>query len=151
MLSEAYLSTWNNRQQFDNLEAIAAYLHVAVRNQCFTLLRHRQMKQSHQEAIFNLLAEQQPGDFTIELIQADLMRKIFEQVELLPPKMKEIFLYSYKEGLKPAEIARELGLNVQTVKNRKVNALKLLKTALPQHPHLLVILACLESAEKNIH
>ncbi len=51
-------------------------------------------------------------------------------MDKLPEKMKEVFNLSYKEGLKPARIAELIQINVQTVKNQRVNAIKLLKNAL---------------------
>lgn len=151
IISEAYIQMWKKRQNFTDFESVAAFLHVTIRNQCYNFFKHRQIKIGHQPELIHLLEEQQTGDFFIEQLQVELMRKIYEQVELLPIKMKEIFLLSYEEGLKPQQIAERLNLNVQTVKNRKVTVLKVLKAALSQQPLLLVMLALLENTEKNIH
>ncbi len=54
--------------------------------------------------------------------------------------MREIFLLSYSEGLKPAEIAARLGISVKTVKNQRVNAVNILRSALADHPMLFTLL-----------
>ena len=44
--------------------------------------------------------------------------------------MKEIFLLSYRDGLKTGEIAERLQIKAQTVTNQRVTAVKLLQLAL---------------------
>jgi RNA polymerase sigma-70 factor (ECF subfamily) len=44
--------------------------------------------------------------------------------------MKEVFLLSYRDGLKPAEISALLRIRPQTVINQRITAVKLLQLAL---------------------
>ncbi len=64
-----------------------------------------------------------------------LMDKVYEEVAKMPGKMREIFYLSYKEGLKPPQVAERLQISVQTVKNQKVNAIKLLKRSFKDYPN----------------
>jgi RNA polymerase sigma-70 factor (family 1) len=144
ILSESFLRVWTKRSEFASVQSIHMFLHVAVKNKCFDVLRRREMQaHKHAEILFSL-ESQQPEDFFVEQVQAELMRKIYEQVHQLPSHLREVFLLSYQEGLKPAQIAERLQLNVQTVKNRKVTALKVLKAALGHEPLVLALLVLME-------
>lgn len=143
--ADTFIQLWKHRTEFETVDAIAAFLHVSVRNKCFDLLRRTQMKESHHVELLKLFEEAEASDFYIEQLRLELIRKIYEEVEKLPAKMKEIFLLSYQEGLKPAEIAERLHINVQTVSNQKINAIKILKLALAQKPFLLMLMTLLEN------
>lgn len=144
ILSEAYLKAWDKRQDFKDIEAITGFLHIVVRNQCFNYLKREQMKSARRESLLAQLDAFEPGDFSIEDLQSSLLHRIFDEIDQLPPKMRDTFLLSYKDGLKPAAIAARLGVSVQTVKNQKTHALKILRMALANEPLFLFILFLLE-------
>jgi RNA polymerase sigma-70 factor (ECF subfamily) len=58
--------------------------------------------------------------------------------------MKEIFLLSYRDGLKPAEIAGRLQIKAQTVINQRVTAVRLLQMALGKDLLLAPLLVLLK-------
>lgn len=140
LTAETFVQLWNRRSDFHNLDGIAAFLHVTVRNKCFNLLRHQHMKEDKKEELLQLLNEQTTDDFYLERVQSELLRRIYAEVDKLPPRMREIFLLSYREGLKPAEIAAKLQLRVQTVTNQRVSAVRLLQQALRQDPLAIILL-----------
>ncbi|HRO69988.1 MAG TPA: sigma-70 family RNA polymerase sigma factor, partial [Chitinophagaceae bacterium] len=84
-------------------------------------------------------------DFTIQQVREEFFRLVYDKVDRMPPKMKEVFLLSYREGLKPAEIARLLNLSVNTVGNHKANAIRILRQALPGSPALTALLTFFDS------
>ena len=47
--------------------------------------------------------------------------------------MREVFLLSYRDGLRPAQIAEQLNVHVQTVKNQRLSAIRFLQSALGRH------------------
>ena len=53
--------------------------------------------------------------------------RLWTAIDSLPDKCREIFLMSKRDGYKQEEIARELGISLQTVKNQVSKALKILK------------------------
>lgn len=135
--ADTFVKLWHRKTDFTNLEAISIFLHIAVRNKCYDFLRHTQMKAVKKEELLHRLSDDEQGDFTLELIRSELMKLIYAEVDKLPSKMKEIFRLSYKEGLKPAEIASRLHLSAQTVSNQKTTAIKLLRTALAEQSLLI--------------
>ena len=53
--------------------------------------------------------------------------KLWTAIDSLPEKCREVFILSKRDGLKYEEIAEELGLSVNTVRNQISKALKILK------------------------
>lgn len=141
LTAETFVQLWNKRTEFYNLDGVAAFLHVTVRNKCFNLLKHQHMKEGRKEELLQLLSEQDSEDFYIEKVQSELLSKIYAEVDKLPPRMREVFLLSYREGLKPAEIAERLQIKVQTVTNQRVSAIRLLQLALRQDPMAVILMA----------
>lgn len=143
--SDCFFKLWEKKSEFPSLDAVGAFLHVAARNQCFNYLKHTQMAKEKQAELLSLLNISDDNPFKLEDLRLQLLDLIAAEVNKLPAKMKEIFMLSYEEGLKPAEIAKRLGLQVQTVKNQRLNAVRLIKTALADHPLLLALLPLLET------
>ncbi|WP_346319339.1 sigma-70 family RNA polymerase sigma factor [Chitinophaga sp. YIM B06452] len=132
VVSETFIKLLQRCGQMESQEKIAAFLKVTARNACLDILRHNKVKsEKHADLLQSLLLESEP-DFAWLEIREEFLRLVYAEVEKMPRKMKEIFLLSYKEGLKPAEIAQRLNLNVQTVSNQKSNAIKLIRIALGQ-------------------
>jgi RNA polymerase sigma-70 factor (ECF subfamily) len=68
------------------------------------------------------------------------MQRIYEEIEKLPKKCRQVFKLAYMDGLGNEEIANLLNITYQTVKNQKVRALKILRLALLHKGLLAAIL-----------
>ncbi len=132
------------KKKQDSLNTISVFLYLSVKHRCYDLLRRNTVRVEHQAELVRVLESNADGDFTVEMVKLELIKMIYVEVDKLPEKMKEVFLLTYKEGFKPAEIARRLQLSVQTVKNQRLNATRLLKEMLRDKPLLLALLAFLE-------
>jgi RNA polymerase sigma-70 factor (ECF subfamily) len=60
--------------------------------------------------------------------RSQIEAKLWTAIDSLPEKCREIFLMSKRDGLKYEEIAQELGLSVNTVRNQISKALNVLKS-----------------------
>ena len=87
--------------------------------------------------------------FLAEDIQAtrELKESIEHIMSKLPPRQQEIFRLSRLDGFSHKEIADQLGISVQTVKNHMVAALRFVRTELAnssdQVPPLMKVLIAL--------
>ncbi|WP_074240133.1 RNA polymerase sigma factor [Chitinophaga niabensis] len=141
--TEVFVQLWNKRADFHTIGKVANFLFIAVRNRCYNLVRDRQIHDGHIAELAELM-ENDRGDLLLEQVRVELVKLISEQVRQLPEKTRRVFLLSFEEGLKPSQIAERLGVSVKTVKNQKLSAIKLLKSALQQHPLESVLLFLLE-------
>ena len=84
------------------------------------------MEQHHQKIVDEFTEDQ--ADQLDE--ENELIVLLFDEIEKLPPKCKEIFKMNRFERLKYREIALKLELSERTVENHIANALKLLREAM---------------------
>lgn len=138
--AESFIQLWNKRSEFGETSSIANFLFVATRNRCYNILRTRITHDRKQAELISQLEQTAEPDLFIEQVRAELIGLIKEEVAKLPARMKEIFLLSFEEGLKPAEIASRLQLSVQTVSNQKLTAIRLLREALGSRNIFLLLL-----------
>lgn len=142
--ADSFMKFWKRKENFENLQNIKSFLYTTARNACFDLLRSKKNFHKHQLDYFLL----QPDDenATLDEIKSEVFKKILKQAESLPPQCKRIFQLSYLDELKNTEIAEKLGITLQTVKNRKSEALKLLKLVMTkQELQLPVIISLLST------
>lgn len=59
--------------------------------------------------------------------RSQIEAKLWTAIDSLPEKCRQVFLMSKRDGLKYEEIAEELGLSVNTVRNQISKALNVLK------------------------
>jgi RNA polymerase sigma-70 factor (family 1) len=145
LTADAFIKMWQRKQQFDTTDAVSAFLHVTIRNSCYNFLRHAGVKRDNEKELLQILQSQQQADhFGVENVRIELINIIYQEVEKLPARMKEVFLLSYREGLRPAQIAERLQLSVQTVKNQRVTAVRVLKEALRNYPAAIAVLLMME-------
>lgn len=108
-------------------------LFVAVRNACIDHLRRISLEQefADKRVIQLKLDELSFYDGADELfMRKDLMAHVMAKINELPEKRREIFLLSYMEGLKAAEIAERLNLSTRTVENQLYRTLLFLRKEL---------------------
>lgn len=128
--AETFIKLWKLRANFETHQNIKAFLFVTARNACLDYLRSVERKSSSQQALQYILSQDSDVTLSQDEIQAEVLKRIHNEIENLPPKCRQIFKMAYLKGLKNEEIAGQLQLSYQTVKNQKVRAIKLLRIAL---------------------
>lgn len=123
---DAFLTIWKKRENFDKEKAFKVYLYITVRNACLKHLQKEKRYTGHLDTFAeNADGLQLPHEF--ELIETDMFQVIYTAIDRLPEQCGKILRMSYIYGKKNQQIAIELAISEQTVKNQKVKALKLLK------------------------
>ena len=104
-------------------ENVKSYLYIMVRNRCLDTLR----RDSHIDR--SLSAEEFDESIAeSEYEEASFIEaRMWTAIDSLPERCREVFLMSKRDGLKYEEIADELGISVNTVRNQISKALKTLK------------------------
>ncbi|MCR5199116.1 MAG: RNA polymerase sigma-70 factor [Prevotella sp.] len=100
---------------------VRAWLYAAVRNRCIDLLR----QSSH--SVEPLTVGQETA--TDEEQQERSLReaRLWEAIDALPARCREVFLLSKRDGLTYAQIAQRLRLSEKTVEHQVSKALKRLR------------------------
>ncbi|GAA3991993.1 RNA polymerase sigma factor [Mucilaginibacter dorajii] len=126
MVQELFLSVWKNRYTIQVNGALEAYLMVSVNYMVYKWYR----KQSTRPESLNSLAElpQVAEDSTAQKLSfAELSSLINQEIADMPEKMRQVYLYSREHDMNGQQIATELGISHQTVRNQISSALARLK------------------------
>lgn len=135
---ECFVKLWELHGRFATMQNIKAFLYITTRNACLNHIKQSERDAIRQTAIAH--AQPQTTDHILsEITKAEVLREVHAAIETLPPQCRKIMRMSFVEGMKNQEIAEQLKLSVNTVKNQKVRALYLLKMKL-LNPNVLAIL-----------
>ena len=124
LVSDVFVKIWHKRAELPNIQNLKSYLFISVKNSCLSHLR----KMKNEKVVFIdeyndfLFAVTESNDN--EVIEKELLNKIYEAIEELPPKCREAFSLAKINGFKHREIAEIMNISEKTVNNHLVTALK---------------------------
>ena len=131
-----FFKLWENRKAFQITTSLKSYLFGSVKNQCFNYLKHQRIRNEHRLETIREYETNLEADF--DFPETNLLQKISDSIDALPPRRREIFKMSREQGLKYQEIADQLGLSVKTVETHLGLALKSLRESLKQYRKILI-------------
>ena len=121
LVQDAFMKAWVYIEGGGEIANFTSFMYRAVRNLCLTYLRDR-----HRMVGEELLPEVPEAEIDTSFRDA----RIWQAIDGLPEKCREIFLMSKRDGLTNEEIADELGISIKTVKNQMTKAFSRLRDAL---------------------
>ena len=128
VVSDFFISIWQRRTLLRAIENPRLYFFVGVKNAALNkLLSRKRIKLFHElewqttlkSVFFN------PEEL---MLSAEIVKKVMQAVNELPPKCKIIFKLVKEEGLKYAEVAKLLEISIKTVEAQMAIALRRIKT-----------------------
>lgn len=139
VLQDLFINLWNKRADIPVAVNLSAYLYTATRNRVLNLISHKAVEHKYISSLQQYIQE---GTFTTDLTiqEKELAALIQKEIDLLPPKMREVFLLSRSAYLTHQEIAEQLSISEQTVAKQVTNALKILRVRLGSFILLLFLL-----------
>jgi RNA polymerase sigma-70 factor (ECF subfamily) len=117
LMQEIYLKLWATRKSVQPGKNFEAYLFTIARNMVIDVMRKRLHRQKYLEGLFSQLQEGFGNNLdTMTMVNySELEKKLFELIERLPEKQKEIFKLNRLEGLTYKEVAAKLNLSENTI------------------------------------
>lgn len=120
---EVFIKTWESSSDFENENALRAYLYLSARNQCINHLRKNKGKHADESLIDHIYIE---NNYEDEVVREETFRLLDIAIQHLAPQSKKIVELSLK-GLGNREIAEELHISVNTIKTHKLRAYKTIR------------------------
>ncbi len=127
--ADAFIKLWERYTSFYDGNAIKAFLYTAVRNASLSYLRKCKTQATLVNSLHYLADKTTPG-IQHDIIRAETMNMIYQSLHILPKKCLQVFELFYLENKSYEEIAAELKLSVNNVRNHKMRGLNLLKSKL---------------------
>ncbi|WP_035669161.1 RNA polymerase sigma factor [Flavobacterium sp. 83] len=135
-VQEVFLKIWLHRENLNLEQSFKSYLFTIARNQAFNFLNKAANDELLKEEIFyKSQKSHEQGDYSIR--EADCKRLKKQAIKQLPPKRKQIFKMSRKQGKTYEEISNELGISVNTVKSQMSKALESIRLFFKGHDGIL--------------
>ena len=129
LVQEVFLSVWERRKALDPQQSIRAYLYKATRNGALKNLNREQRWPTVQRELQEHSLRGRPGE---QLEHSEVEADVWEAVNALPERRREIFLLSRQHGLTYAEVAELLDISIKTVETQMGRALRYLEEELPE-------------------
>jgi RNA polymerase sigma-70 factor (family 1) len=131
VVQEIFVKIWEKRDSLTAMDNFPAWLHVVTRN---LLINHLQ-KKIPLFGLNELIREAIPEDRHLPQQQLDyreLTVLISRAIAQLPPRQQQVYSLSREQGLSHQQIARQLNLSYDTVREHMSKALKTIRASLEQ-------------------
>ena len=125
LVEDLFVKLWSNRLRIEEIENLTVYLYVSVKNRALNTLSHKAHAliaapfDDLDTSVHEFAAD--PYDL---LITAEMMLRMKEAVDSLPPRCKMIFRLIREDGLKYKEVAEILNISVNTIDVQMAIAVK---------------------------
>lgn len=129
IVENVFLRLWQKKQHIESKEHLQALLYHAAKNACLNHLKTSTNAQIRQHA-FEVEHSGNEDSYLEEMIKAEVLAEIYRAINNLPSQCSKVISLSYIEGMSNKEIAEQMSLPEQVVKNYKLRGLKTLKNNL---------------------
>ncbi|QNK63687.1 sigma-70 family RNA polymerase sigma factor [Pedobacter sp. PAMC26386] len=132
LVQDVFIAFWDNLDKLTEDLNIAAYLHGILRNKILKVFEKDAVRLKHALAIC-------PVDAVLDfcshelLLEKELKSIIEGEVNRMPSRMKEIYALKKESDFSIKQIAEELDLSEQTIKNQLQNAYNRLRLKLKEY------------------
>ena len=130
IVQNVFIKVWEQRTRLKPDHALKSFLYKLVYNEFIDLYRKNQslfsLEKSYYDALNSVIQEDDSESFQ------RVLNVVNREIQNLPPKCKEVFILSKKEGLTNIEIAEHLDVSVKTVEAQITKAFSILRTSLEE-------------------
>lgn len=132
IIQDVFIYLHHHATTLEIKHTIRSYLFRAVHNRCLDHIRHDMVHKRYVSQALSALSLQEleyydPSSGKESLLMKEGDGQIWQAIEQLPPKCREIVKLRYQEGLKTKEISDAMGISSRTVETQLYKALKLLR------------------------
>lgn len=120
LLQDIFIKIFTHLQDVQKEETFVAWMYRIATNSCYSYLRSKKSRDHRLVALSSV--EGRKEEAVYDSHEASLRRPLEEAVQLLPEKLRAVFLLHDVEGHKHEEIARMLGIEIGTSKSQLFKA-----------------------------
>jgi RNA polymerase sigma-70 factor (ECF subfamily) len=128
IVQNVFIRVWELRFRLNPNFSIKSFLYKSVYNEFIDLYRKNQSLIPIEKIYFNAL-NSAVNDDDPEAFDR-IINALNKEIQNLPPKCKEIFILSKKEGLTNIEIAEHLAISIKTVETQITKAFSILRSSM---------------------
>ena len=138
VVQEVFVSLWANRKKLTDIENCSSYIFTIAVNKTFNHLRSKAIREKYLGTMVN--NDDGSDNNTMDTIDFhESQYLVHKLVNQLPPQKKTIYKLTRDKGMSHDEVAVQLGISKNTVKNHLVEALRFLKATLQKYKEVSII------------
>ncbi len=142
VVQDMFVNLYEKRTLLSIQTSLKSYLYQSVRNGCLNVLKKEKTHLLHHEEI-KAMSPDAKADWTDKMIETELENLIYQAINELPAKCRQIFLLSRQQAISNGEIARKLNISIRTVETQISKALKILRTKIGPYLTVFCLMFCI--------
>jgi len=131
LVEDVFVKLWSNRERIREIDNLTVYLYVSVKNKSLNALSSKanELIAAPFDYLDTVMDKFAPDPYNL-MITVEMMTRMREAIESLPPRCKLIFKLVREDGLKYKEVAEILNISVNTIDVQMAIAVKKICTSL---------------------
>jgi RNA polymerase sigma-70 factor (family 1) len=139
LVQRTFIKVWETREYINPDKSFISYLCTIAKNMLLNEYEHQTVQFIYSEYVKINTAEVDSS--TEKEVDKHLLEEYIDKLaENLPPKRREIFILSRKEGLSNKKIAERLHITESTIETQLSKALTFMKSQMQKHYELILII-----------
>jgi RNA polymerase sigma-70 factor (ECF subfamily) len=128
IVQDVFMNIWNKRETLVDIDNPSSYFFTAV----YRRIYHHYRRIAQEKKLLQVVPPvKESVNTTDEIVLArESNRLIWQAISKLPPQQQRVFKLSKQEGLSREDVARQLQISPNTVRNHLADALKFIRTFL---------------------
>jgi RNA polymerase sigma-70 factor (family 1) len=124
IVDEVFIKIWRNKTAITNIQNLSVYLYTATKNTALNYLAARAKENITGSFVFLLAQPSDDPSPEKKMITSELLKKINEAIDRLPPRCKVIFKLVREYSLSYKEVGALLNISSKTVDAQMMIAVK---------------------------
>ena len=138
IVQNVFENIWKKRKGLKEVYSVKSYLYKSVYNEFINQYRKKTsllvLEKEYIDILNTIIEDDDTSDFT------RLIALVKQEIDVLPPKCKEIFIMGKQEGLTYIEIAEHLNISFRTVENQMSKAFAIIRKKVCENTHTILFL-----------
>lgn len=136
---QVFTLLWEKRAALPEIANAEGWLWTVTKFQTLKLMRAESVRNSYVQSVKEIFQSEMDTPFD-KLIIRQRSERITQIINALPPRQQEVYKLSRHQGATYADIAKQLGIGVETVKEHMSKALKVIREMMLNYRDELIIL-----------
>lgn len=133
LVQETFCYFYENREKLNVSTSLKSYLYKAVYNNCLDQLKHLKVENNYmneklQDFYFSKVIQKPEAELALQ--NEELSKAVWEAIDKLPERCREIFVLSKIKGYTNKQISEQLNISIKTVEAQMSTAFAKLRKEL---------------------
>jgi len=138
LTQEIFIKLWFNRQKLNVVNNPSSYLFTIAANHTLDHIRKKLNERKMLNSLSDILTNNSSNNAEESMLFRDCEALVQQAVLGLPAQQKKVYTLSRQQGLSNEEIARQLNLSPNTVRNHLSEALRSIRAFLEQKGQVII-------------